>query len=851
DGRTATNGVPPGTYYPFVGKAWESAPGRETVVGEVHLPLVPAGTLRPVSATEPTTITFVDEMLAQFPHLEGVEITVPADSLYHDDGTRGGQVGIAPVPPDRLPGRLPPGLEFAIVITVQTDGATNFDVPVPLRMPNLDGLPPGAKSALWSFNHDTGEFEVLGPMTVTADGLFVVTDPGVGILAPGWQGVQAGTQGSGGDIFRPIGPFPPIVRLPQPGGPQENPKDDAKSPGSPNSPCKVFFHSGEEHFDRVDLQIPGRGDIHFRLERRYRSRIEYDGPLGHNWDLSYGEGLFIEANGDVTRTNGKSHVDTWSRNGDGSYASPKGFFGTLIRDVDGTYVLRERDGFKRVFRADGRLLCHVDRFGNRMLFEHDHRGNLDFVVDPYGRQVDFVFRRFDDGQGGFADRLVRVVDFIGREVVYSYDERGDLVAVRTPVVVGTSTGNDFPQGRTERYAYSSGFADERLNHNILELTFPEEVAAGGPPVYVWTYGTDPSDPDTFDRVIQRVRGGTNASGVPAGGTETYAYEALNAGVPLGDPDVPRQKTTYTDRNGNVTEYFFNEQNVAIIVRRLTRGLRAGEPAFYETRSFYDEDAQLVREIAPEGNELLITYDRAGPRARHANVIEKRRVAGARGGGEDIVTTFTYEPLYNQVASITDPRGNATGFVPPLGAASAERYTTRFFFDYQESAEPVADAEKFGIDLSSIARGLGDLNGDGRTDQTAGNAVRTESPAVTLAAGSNEALRLGTTTQPIVVETRFNDRGQALAAINPEGNVVEARYFSERDPDGDGIATLSTFMGLSADPTGYLETRIVDSPRPSGRRTTPVPPAAIATSYGYDPVGNVVSIRNPRGVVTRT
>ncbi|MCI0582125.1 MAG: Ig-like domain-containing protein, partial [Chloroflexi bacterium] len=105
DGRTATNGVPPGTYYPFVGKAWESAPGRETVVGEVHLPLVPAGTLRPVSETEPTTITFVPEMLAQFPHLEGVEITVPADSLYHDDGTRGGQVGIAPVPPDRLPGQ--------------------------------------------------------------------------------------------------------------------------------------------------------------------------------------------------------------------------------------------------------------------------------------------------------------------------------------------------------------------------------------------------------------------------------------------------------------------------------------------------------------------------------------------------------------------------------------------------------------------------------------------------------------------------------------------------------------------------------------------------------------------------
>ncbi|MCI0637002.1 MAG: DUF6531 domain-containing protein, partial [Actinobacteria bacterium] len=362
--------------------------------------------------------------------------------------------------------------------------------------------------------------------------------------------------------------------------------------------------------DRVDLAIPGRGEIHFRLTRRYRSRIQYDGPLGHGWDFNYDEKIRVEPNGDVTCVNGKSHVDTWRRNGDGSYTPPPGFFGTLIRDVDGTYVFREPDGFRRVFRPNGQLLCHVDRFGNRMLFAHDHRGNLDFVVDPYGRQIDFVFQRFELGGGAFADRLVRVVDFIGREVVYAYDERGDLVAVRTPIVVGTSTGNDFPQGRTERYAYSSGFADERLNHNLLEHFLPEEVAAGGPPAFVWTYGTDPSDPLAFDRVIQRVRGATNASGVAAGGVETFAYAVLNEGAPPGDLELPRAKTTVTDRNGNVTEHYFNERQSAILERRLTRGLRPGEPAAYETRSFYDEDGQLVQRVFPEGNELRIVYDTA-------------------------------------------------------------------------------------------------------------------------------------------------------------------------------------------------------------------------------------------------
>jgi hypothetical protein len=193
DGRTVTKGVPAGAYYPFVGKAWDSIAGEETEVGSVHLPLVVDGTLQAVNLVASTDITFPSSVLSANPELEGVGIKVPANSLFSDNGTRGGQVGIAPVAPDRLPGALPPGLGFPIVITVQTDGPTNFDVPVPVCFPNLpapnsgETLAPGEKSALWSFNHDTGRFEVVGSMTVTEDGTFVCSDPGVGILAPGWH----------------------------------------------------------------------------------------------------------------------------------------------------------------------------------------------------------------------------------------------------------------------------------------------------------------------------------------------------------------------------------------------------------------------------------------------------------------------------------------------------------------------------------------------------------------------------------------------------------------------------------------------------------------------------------------
>ncbi|MCI0537076.1 MAG: hypothetical protein L0Z50_17815 [Verrucomicrobiales bacterium] len=210
DGRTAVGSEwPDGAYYPFVGKAWEAVVGRTNNLasgtGEIFLPLIPSGALQAISATEETLITFGPSVIAANPALAGVEVRIPPNALFSENGTRGGKVGIVAVPPDRLPEPLPPGLDLPLVITIQTDGPMNFDRPVPVRFPNLpdpvtgEVLPPGAKSALWSFNHDTGRWEIQGPMTVTSDGLYVESDPGVGVRQPGWHGTRDGSQGNNDD----------------------------------------------------------------------------------------------------------------------------------------------------------------------------------------------------------------------------------------------------------------------------------------------------------------------------------------------------------------------------------------------------------------------------------------------------------------------------------------------------------------------------------------------------------------------------------------------------------------------------------------------------------------------------
>lgn len=209
DGRTATASQwPAGPYYPVIGKAWEATVGKTNNLaggsGVIYLPLVAAGTLQSVSATTETRITFPPAVIAANPALAGVEIMVPANGLFADNGVRGGLVGLAPVASDRLPEPLPAGLNHALDISIQTSGPQNFTGLVPAKFPNLPDpitglkLPPGAKTALWSFNHDTGRWEMQGPMTISDDGNFAVTDPGVGIRQPGWHGTSPGSSGGGG-----------------------------------------------------------------------------------------------------------------------------------------------------------------------------------------------------------------------------------------------------------------------------------------------------------------------------------------------------------------------------------------------------------------------------------------------------------------------------------------------------------------------------------------------------------------------------------------------------------------------------------------------------------------------------
>src|SRR5205823_4415161 len=128
----------------------------------------------------------------------------------------------------------------------------------------------------------------------------------------------------------------------------------------------VYTHNGEEHLSVTDMLVPGRGDINFCMAREYRSRIQFHGSLGHNWDFSYNEHLGFEGslpNGQwvtIKHVNGFNHVDDYGqvfRFGDpsdpnavaeptGSYTAPAEVFRTIKREANG-WVILDWNGFKR------------------------------------------------------------------------------------------------------------------------------------------------------------------------------------------------------------------------------------------------------------------------------------------------------------------------------------------------------------------------------------------------------------------------------------------------------------------------------------------------------------------------
>jgi YD repeat-containing protein len=644
--------------------------------------------------------------------------------------------------------------------------------------------------------------------------------------------------------------------------------DDEDGPGTAKVGMAVLLATGEEVFDRVDLVIPGRNGLDFTLSRRYRNQLHYRGPLGYGWDFNWNDSVHLETKDNklkVHRQNGDSRVASWSAlpGSDVLFEAPAGHFGTLVREnatrpnEPNFLVLRMPNGMKHYYSvATGLMYKLENRQGDFIEVFYVSGGAGDspkiaYIRDVFRRRIEFVYAHrtfreiWDDGETSVEskferDVITKVVDFTGRVVEYEYDDRGDLVSVKAPVVDGAE--------RVERYTYSRGFPrgqmgypnQEELNHNLLTVRSPAE-GAGGPSTLTFKYGEGDRSSLTYDRVIRETVGGTNASGIAAGGLREFVYEK----VPY--PDVPQLNTdlAVTVKEPNGTEhvhYIQSSTRLELAARALADG------TFYETRTLYNADGLVVHKVHPAGNYETFEYGENDPslaRATQRNLTRHTRFADARVSSQrTLVTAYTYEPLYNQLASVTDARGYAAESNAPDGTkASPERYTRRLFYDYQETGGAgIEEAGRFGIHIPPGWRLNRDLNG-APDDRPVGNCVRIEETTVHFASGGIED---PAAQQAIVTEQQWSAKGALIATIDPSGVVTEFHYHDADQPGG------SPGAAPDGDGGGHLGLRIVDA-RLSSRRSSTLEGGALrlTSSFVYDARGNLIQETDPRDVRTDT
>jgi len=275
----------------------------------------------------------------------------------------------------------------------------------------------------------------------------------------------------------------------------------------------------------------------------------YLGPFGRGWTHSFN--LFLEefTDGRIAFF-GPDGFDRWfMSNGDGTYTPSPGDYGTLTRDPDGTFQLREKTGFIYRFRSDLRL---------------------DYMQDSNGNRVTCIYN--ENNEHG---RISKLIDHVSRETTYEYSSDGiHLLKVTDPA------------GHVTSYIYSLG-QGEATYHRLTSIAFPD-----GTHIY-YTYDSE-----------GRLKSMECDSGI---GHITYSYDANGTTYitdATGSTTIIRvneygQPTEVVNPLGAVTRYEY-DPNLNLV--KVTDSLN-------HTYIFdYDERGNVIQITDPLGNSVKFGYE---------------------------------------------------------------------------------------------------------------------------------------------------------------------------------------------------------------------------------------------------
>ena len=551
----------------------------------------------------------------------------------------------------------------------------------------------------------------------------------------------------------------------------------------------VMLFNGQFVHTAQDLSLNGAG-MDLAFVRTYKNQAAYKGPLGYNWDHNYNLWLRVsEDEQTVVRSTGAMREDTFTKHPDFDYwVPPDGEDGVIIQEGV-LFVFRMPNGTKFFYKQHTTQLSLIylidrieDRFGNSMRFFYQEE-RMDFIEVNHSKR--FVKFEYDE-----RDKIAAIRDFTNRVWRYHYDDFDDLIAVTTP---GT---DQYRNGLTTCYEYSSSQFSGVLQHNLLTI-----FDAKGQLYLENEYGTD-SGFLSFNRVIRQRQGN---------GVTFFDYEDVIEEFEFDyrEKERPAHQTIMTHRNGHTTRHVYNK--FGNLLFKEERVILQGLPKLLRHHYRYNADGNLVASLSPEGVMTQFLYGREYFMREH-QIEDENELSGHEqlnmqerqtfhrllslvrrnryftlsdldlsrdiwgdifpdilqavdldedGNPRDVITKFTYEPVYGQLLTRSDPR-------------------------FTDSADPDA--------VNEHPRHEDTLNRyrySGPTNDPNLFLEEIKSPRPVQADGSPGD-------ETVVKFEEYDPHGRLLRSVNPVGIATEHTYFPE-NPDDPREGHLKQTI---SDPSGF-------------------------------------------------
>lgn len=437
--------------------------------------------------------------------------------------------------------------------------------------------------------------------------------------------------------------------------------------------------------------------------------------------------------------------------------------------------------------ASGGIANWTSPNGTNVAFAYGYTFNgtnyLSSVTNNLGRSLTLSY---SDAQ------VSSVTDDTGRAVSYGYDANKNLTSSVDPLHFGTT------------YAYDG---DSRLT----QIFYPANPATA---FFTNVY-------DALGRVNLQADAYSNWSTFYLAGSRTEFIDAA------GDRHV-----TYQTQRGRIIKDAYALTNSAGSIFNDTP---QQDGVVNVTTNQYDGMDRLIKVTAPGTGSTSYTYDPNG------NVLSITAIPKPGSPLASLVTTYSYDPVFNKPISVTDPlglvtsmsydgAGNLISSVADVG--SSPHFNARTNFAYNNFGKVVSTTDPLGTVTQFSYNGFGNATeivrdaGAGRLNQKTlfgysalGDVVEITDPRGNITKSTYDAAR------------------QSVSATAPSGLVSTNIY----DPNGQIVQTQQSINGAVLRSTAATYTL-------TGKTATATDANGNTTRYSYDLLDRVASVKDAMGRV---